>query len=367
MTWRIWAVTAVLILVGAWVLVVPLTPPPVMQSASSIETYRSTGLVPEVDHLRMSTEVGHDVFELPASDAAHLAEEMAGMGDMPGMAHDETAEMADTEAHEPPPTAADHGAMEPGAPMEEQAEAGEAMTGMEHAPAPAAEPAHAMTEMPAGEERAGHAGEARPEPEHAEHAPAMAREEAAGADPHAMAGMAEATPHVEAEPHAETFGGHGGGGEAVGVSILAQGSRDAVSHRVAGLHIDRSLEITMHEWGYQPQRLDVSPGAIVRLHVRNDGNLPHEFMIMTAPAMNAVNYRLERADWNLLEHEAISEQPVVLPGDSFDVVLEIHKPGMWMYMCMFPYHMQLGMMGMMMAGDGSMEMDSGTSPAHTMH
>ncbi len=35
---------------------------------------------------------------------------------------------------------------------------------------------------------------------------------------------------------------------------------------------------------------------------------------------------------------------------------------MWMFMCMFPYHMQLGLMGMVMSGgDGAMGM--GGTPA----
>ena len=37
-----------------------------------------------------------------------------------------------------------------------------------------------------------------------------------------------------------------------------------------------------------------------------------------------------------------------MPDRTFELVVKIHKPGMWMYMCMFPYHMQLGMMGMLM-------------------
>ena len=30
-------------------------------------------------------------------------------------------------------------------------------------------------------------------------------------------------------------------------------------------------------------------------------------------------------------HEAISEVPMVLPGDSFETVIEVHKPGTWMF------------------------------------
>ncbi len=125
---------------------------------------------------------------------------------------------------------------------------------------------------------------------------------------------------------------------------------------MGGLTITKTVELKMHEWGYRPNHVMVAPGDVIRLIVRHAGNTPHEFMLMTGPAMTAVDYRLERADWNLLEHEAIFEKPIVLPGDSFEMLLKVHKPGMWMYMCMFPYHMQLGMMGMLMTEGMPMDM-----------
>jgi len=112
-----------------------------------------------------------------------------------------------------------------------------------------------------------------------------------------------------------------------------------------GIEVAVTATLDMGEWGFDAPQVTVMPGTFVRLKVRNTGNLPHEFMIMGAAAMQAVNYRLNRPDWNLLEHEALTEVPFVLPGDGFDMVVRIHRPGMWMYMCMFPYHMQMGMMG----------------------
>ena len=67
--------------------------------------------------------------------------------------------------------------------------------------------------------------------------------------------------------------------------------------------------------------------------------------------MQGVNYRARRADWNLLEHEALYEKSLMLPGDEITFVAEVVRPGAWMFMCMLPYHMQMGMMGQM-ATDG---------------
>jgi uncharacterized cupredoxin-like copper-binding protein len=118
--------------------------------------------------------------------------------------------------------------------------------------------------------------------------------------------------------------------------------------RQAKGRVDREITLSMKEWGFESGNLTVKAGETIRLIVRNTGNIPHEFMFMPAEGMQAVNYRIERADWNLLEHKALFEREIVLPGDSFEVAMTIEQPGTWMYMCMFPYHMKFGMMGMMM-------------------
>ena len=73
--------------------------------------------------------------------------------------------------------------------------------------------------------------------------------------------------------------------------------------------------------------------------------------------MAAVGYRASRADWNLMEHKALYEEPLVLPGGEFSFVLKVKQPGAWMFMCMLPYHMQMGMMGQMATKGRAMKMD----------
>lgn len=110
---------------------------------------------------------------------------------------------------------------------------------------------------------------------------------------------------------------------------------------------DREITLSMMEWGFSDLRIEVRKGEKIRFTVHNTGKLLHEFMFMTIPAMVAVHYRVKRADWNLLEHAAIFEQSLVLPNGKLSFVVEIQEAGSWMFMCMLPYHMQLGMMGQM--------------------
>jgi Cu/Ag efflux protein CusF len=287
---RVWLISGILLVVLAWILMVPLSPPTVQQTPMSmIEGYRADGLMPALGAFEMSDEIGHDVFEVPATDAAHLKEALAA-GAMEDMAHGEgTMEgMPEQDTHM-------------AAPMDKNAAQTPDTPGMQK---------QAMETMPQED------SEGMPDGAHQE--PAM--EHQSGETMEAM------DKHRDEELHAAS--GHGRGGEAAGISILAQGSADTIASAVSGLTISKTVELTMDEWGYRPNHVMVAPGDLVRLIVRHAGNTPHEFMLMTAPAMGAVNYRLTRADWNLLEHEALFEKPVVLPGDSFQMVLRIHKPGM---------------------------------------
>ena len=142
----------------------------------------------------------------------------------------------------------------------------------------------------------------------------------------------------EADHGEETEAGHSGGD---GLEII----------KSADAKVDRTIDIGMTDWGYDIENAMVMKGETIRLVISNNGNTPHEFMLMSMAGMKAINYRLRRADWNLLEHEALFEVPVMMPGDTVEAVIKIEESGMWMFMCMFPYHMQMGMMSMMMTPD----------------
>ena len=263
---RWWLILGFVFVAVAWILQVPLAPEPFQATArSAIEGYRKVGLMPPAGTTKISKAVGHDVFEVPKSDARHAKEAAAAGGgmSMPGM--------------------------KMGAKKD-----GKGMAGMKPMP-----------------------------------------------------GMKKGA-KIEGEAHGkEPAEGHSGGGKAVGMTVLAQGSRSEVAKVFGSTKVTRTVKIEIVEWGFRPGRIEVKPGEVIRLVIRNAGRTPHEFMFMNMAGMRAVNYRLERADWNLLEHVAIAEQSIVLPGDGFEQVIRIEKPGVWMFMCMFPYHMQFGMMGIM--------------------
>lgn len=283
MIWRIWIGLTVVVVVGAWVWMVPLSPPPATKTTSAVDDYRDKGLLPKAGALVISEEVGHDVFEVPPGDAEERARIIAALGRAPVG----KKAGAEDKAHE-----------------------------------------IRLDDNAAGEE---------------DH-------EIRLDDDEEEAGEAVASAGVVPGPR-----GHGAGGADVGITILAEGSAAEVAPVLDRLDVDRTVKIEMREWGYSPGHVMVEPGEVIRFVVSNAGALPHEFMLMDGVGMQAVNYRLGRADWNLLEHKAIYEVPLVMPGHSFELVAKFLKPGMWMYMCMFPYHMEHGMMGMFMTAGVSMD------------
>jgi len=120
---------------------------------------------------------------------------------------------------------------------------------------------------------------------------------------------------------------------------------------------NREVTLSMREWEFDQMQIAVKAGERIRFTVKNDGKTLHEFMFMTMPLMQAVDYRAKRADWSLLEHEALFEKSLLLPGQELSFVVEVQQAGSWMFMCMLPYHMQLGMMGQIATPGAAMDMD----------
>ncbi|MDH3665546.1 MAG: multicopper oxidase domain-containing protein [Paracoccaceae bacterium] len=148
---------------------------------------------------------------------------------------------------------------------------------------------------------------------------------------------------------------HAGEAEAEEQERLMAGKMAGLIIRDDG-EFDREVRLLMSEWTFSNLQIDAKPGERIKFTLSNDGKIPHEFMFMSMAAMQGVNYRAKRADWNLLEHEALYEKSLILPGEEITFVAEVLQPGAWMFMCMLPYHMQMGMMGQMATEGMAMQM-----------
>ena len=263
---------------------------------SLLEGFREDGFLVENRNLpddHSAEDAG--AFEVPAEDEIYLEAALENMGDMSGM------DMSGGNA----------GSME-GMDMSTTAEAADAMEGMDMAGNSEAVldmdmDGDGVMDMSSADMNAGN----------------MDGMDMAAAD--APAEMAD----MQMSPSAGALMGEGG------LLITDEGD------------FDRTIDLTMTEWGYSDMNIEVQVGERIKFVIANEGEILHEFMFMSGPLMAAANYRLTRADWSMLEHEALFEKPLMLPGGTFEIVVEITEAGSWMFMCMLPYHMQMGMMGQM--------------------
>lgn len=337
MIMRIFLIAGLLLLGGTAYFVVGQKPPTVQAApvASNVTVLQTAGLLP-TGPLAENEEIEHDIFGVPPEDEVMLERatanaeaggmNMGGMNMTPeaGTAAPGTMTMPDgtTMPMGDMATAPEAGTAAPGtmampggttAPMGNMAtapEAGAAAPGTMTMPDGTTMP---MSDMAAAPE----AGAAAPG--------AMAMP---GGTAMPMGDMATSLPEAEG-----------------GLAFATEGS------------FDREITLAMQEWGFSDLNIAVTKGERIRFTVRNAGNIPHEFMFMTMPAMQAVTYRARRADWNLLEHEALFEQSLLLPGGETSFIVEVQQSGAWMFMCMLPYHMQMGMMGQMATEGMAMQME----------
>jgi uncharacterized cupredoxin-like copper-binding protein len=299
---------------------------------SLLADFQARGVIPDPNAVVQNEEAGHGIFEVPEEDGIRLAAAVEAMASMDGMAGMEAMPGMNMDDGNAMPMEGD--AMKPHAdiPMQMEGDAmkpeGQAVMLMDgDAMKPEGQAAMPMD----GDAMKPEGQAAMPMDDDAMKPDGEVAMQMHGEEP---AGQAHGSEEEEGE-------GHGGG---AGLNILAEGAP-----------VDRELEIVMTEWAYSPASIEVKPGERILLKIRNGGQIPHEFMFMSMPAMTAVGYRTLRADWNLLEHEALYERSLILPGEEFQVAVEIEEPGMWMFMCMFPYHMQFGMMGGMLTEGANMD------------
>ena len=317
MVLRFFLLFGVVLLSATGYFIVVQKPPNVQAAPAEAEYERlaAAGILP-TGNLSENEEVEHDVFNVPPMDEMMLEQAMEDMANMPGM------NMAGMDMSE------DGGAMDmdmdgDGVPDMNSSDMGMTMADDDDAAA-----ADSMAGMDMSED--------------------------GGAMDMDMDG--DGVPDMNSSDMGMTMAD----GEATALSEEEQEQREV--QQMSGLIIDpegafdREITLTMSEWSFSDLSVEAKPGERIRFTLRNDGTVLHEFMFMGMAQMQAVSYRNDWADWSLLEHEALYEKSLLLPGQEITFVAEVAKPGAWMFMCMLPYHMQMGMMGQIATPGMAMQM-----------
>lgn len=107
--------------------------------------------------------------------------------------------------------------------------------------------------------------------------------------------------------------------------------------------VSRTIDISMSDaMRFSPSSLVIKQGETIRFRIRNDGKIPHEFVlgprdeIAEHAEMMKKNPEMEHAD----AHSAR-----VAPGKTGEIIWQFTQPGNFLYACLIPGHWEAGMQG----------------------
>jgi uncharacterized cupredoxin-like copper-binding protein len=364
---RLFLLFGIVLLGGTGWFIVGSQPPTVQDVpvVSEVTRLQAEGIIPSGD-LEENPAVEEGVFTTPAEDETHLAEAMSGMANMPGMnmgtdggmdmSADGGMDMSASDGMDMQGAAEDDSGqvldmdMNGDGIMDMSSAAMQAQSGMDMGNGASSEGQSEMDMAGGGMDMQGAAGDGS----------GQVLDMDMNGD--GIMDMSSAAMQAQSGMDMGTDGTMNMAGNSVEPAMDEEEAAKAMNQQMAGLLIsddgayDREVTFSMSEWTFSDLNIEVKQGERIKFTMRNDGTLLHEFMFMTMAEMQAIDYRAKRADWNLYEHEALFEKSLLLPGQEITFVAEITKPGSWMFMCMLPYHMQLGMMGQIATQGRAMKM-----------
>lgn len=110
----------------------------------------------------------------------------------------------------------------------------------------------------------------------------------------------------------------------------------------------RTIAISMGDaMRFDPAEIHVRAGETVRIVVRNDGKLRHEFVLGTMGELREHAAMMRRMP-DMEHHDA--HMATVAPGARATIVWQFAKPGTFHYGCLEPGHLEAGMVGTVIVG-----------------
>ena len=109
----------------------------------------------------------------------------------------------------------------------------------------------------------------------------------------------------------------------------------------------RTIEVVMREgagtMSFTPASLEVKRGEQVRFKLRNEGALPHEFMLASVSENTEHGKLMEK--FPEMEHDDPNGKRLA-PGGSAEIVWKFTKKGTFEFACLIPGHHGAGMHGL---------------------
>jgi azurin len=130
------------------------------------------------------------------------------------------------------------------------------------------------------------------------------------------------------------------------------GAEPAAAARGVTAPADTTIEIrtTGSNLEFSPSRISARQGTRVTIRYINDGNLPHNWVLVKEEAdidvLGPAAFQAGDTDYVPLQHEGkmIAHSPLAKPGETVQVTFEVPAAGEYYFVCLYPghYNMMVG-------------------------
>ena len=113
----------------------------------------------------------------------------------------------------------------------------------------------------------------------------------------------------------------------------------------AGGSAPTKVTITMKEFGFEPNTIEVTAGAPVELTLVNEGAIEHDFVIEVIPVTNVSSSNSGDHHMSTDEHSEFYWHTSTAAGETSTLTFTVTEPGTYKIICSVPGHLDAGMTG----------------------
>ncbi len=113
----------------------------------------------------------------------------------------------------------------------------------------------------------------------------------------------------------------------------------------AGGSAPTKVTITMKEFGFEPNTINVTAGAHVELTLVNEGAIEHDFVIEVIPVTNVSSSNSGDHHMSTDEHSEFDLHTSTAAGETSTLTFTVTEPGTYKIICSVPGHLDAGMTG----------------------
>ena len=113
----------------------------------------------------------------------------------------------------------------------------------------------------------------------------------------------------------------------------------------AGGSAPTKVTVTMTEFGFEPNAINVTAGSPVELTLVNEGAIEHDFVIEVIPVTDISSSNSGDHHMSTDEHSEYDLHTSTAAGETSTLTFTVTEPGTYKIICSVPGHLDAGMTG----------------------